>query len=151
MVKKHGGKRKATCDMPNGIKKDQWYIVKNCKHLCNECIYVARSQTTVLEQVTVLKGEWARKQIQFATILHLLHKGHPMLEYTALHLLLSFHGVPKLPKKNWSDGTGWELAKCLYKLVQATTKATMKATRFFFIICDKVSTLDTQSWISIHE
>ena len=29
-LKKHGGKQKATCDMPNGIKKDQWYIAKNC-------------------------------------------------------------------------------------------------------------------------
>ena len=48
-LKKHGRKRKATCDMPNRIKKDQWYIAKNYKHLCNECIYVARSQTIVLE------------------------------------------------------------------------------------------------------
>ena len=98
----------------------------------------------------MLKGERARKQIQFATILHLLYKGRPMLEYTTLHPLFSFLGVPKLPKKHWSDGVGWELAECLYKQVQAKTKAVMKATRFFSITCDEVSTLDTQSWISIH-
>ena len=110
-LKKHGGKRKATCDMPNGIKKDQWYIAKICKHLRNEYIYAPRSQTTVLEQLIVLKEERARKEIQFATILHLLHKGHPMLEYTALHPLLSFLGVPKLPKKHWLDGVDW-LSAC---------------------------------------
>ena len=100
----------------------------------------ARSQTIVLEQVTVLKGERARKQIQFATILHLLHEGRPMLEYTALHPLFNFLGVPKLLKKHWSDGEGWELAECLYKQVQAKTKATMKAARFFSITYDEVST-----------
>ena len=98
-LKKHRSKRKATCDMANGIKKDQWFIAKNCKHLRNERTYTARSQTTVLEQVTILKGERARKQIQFATILHLLQNGRPMLEYTTLHPLFYFLGLPKLPKK----------------------------------------------------
>ena len=147
---KHGGKRKATRDMPNGPKKDKWYQDKNCRHVKNECIFAARSCITVLDQVTEVKGERGRKQIQFAIILHLLHEGCPMLEYTALQPLLCFLGVPKLPKKHWSNSAGWELATCLFTQVQLKTKKIMEKARFFSISCDEVSTLDNQSWISIH-
>lgn len=149
-LQKHGGKRKATRDMTNGTKKGRWYQDLNCKYVKNERIYATRSRRTVLEQVTAMKGERGRKQIQFATILHLLHEGRPMLEYTALQPLFTFLGVPKLPKKHWSDGAGWELAECLFAQVQLKSKVIMEKSRFFSISCDEVSTLDTQSWISIH-
>ena len=82
---KHGGKRKATRNMPNGIKKGQWYIANNCKHLRYERIYAGRNHVTVAQQLVVVKGERARKRIQFATILHLLQEGCPMLEYRPHH------------------------------------------------------------------
>jgi hypothetical protein len=73
-----------------------------------------------------------------------------MMEYAALHPLFSFLGVPKMPKKHWSDGAGWELADCLYYQIQAKTKLVMQAARFFSITCDEVTSLDNQAWISIH-
>ena len=149
-LSKHSGKRKATKNLPEGIKKGQWYIAKNCKHLRFERIYAARNTVTVAQQLAVVKGERARKRIQFATILHLLQEGRPMLEYTALQPLLTFMEVPKLPRRHSSDNLGWELADCLFQQAQLKIKEVMKSARFFSVTCDEVTTLDTQSWISIH-
>ena len=142
-LKKHSGKRKATEDMNSiGVKEGEWYIDLKCKHLRNEQLLFGRSRSTVLEQVTVVRGNRARKQIQFATILHLLQEGRPMLEYAALFPLFTFLGVPKLPRKHWSNGSSWKLAECLYRQVQTKTKEIMRKARYFSISCDKVSTLD---------
>ena len=147
---KHSGKRKATKNMALGIKKGQWYVAKNCKHLRNERLYAARNSVTVAQQLAVVKGERARKRLQFATILHLLQNGRPMLEYAALQPLFTFLDVPKLPKRHWSDSAGWSLAECLHHQVQLKTREVMSKARFFSVSCDEVTTLDTQSWISIH-
>jgi hypothetical protein len=100
--------------MANGIKKGQQYVSKNCKHLRFERIYASRSVVTVAQQLSVVKGEHGRKHQQMAAIVHLLQEGRPMMEYVALRPLFSFLGVPKMPKKQWSDGVGWELADCFY-------------------------------------
>ena len=42
-LSKHNGKRKATKNLGNGVKKGQWYIAKNCKHLRFERIFAAQS------------------------------------------------------------------------------------------------------------
>jgi hypothetical protein len=42
------------------------------------------------------------------------------------------------------------LAESLYAQVEAKTTMVLKNARFFSVTCDKVTTLDTQSWISIH-
>lgn len=149
-LQKHSGKRKATKNMIGGIKKGQWYIAKNCKHLRFERMYATRSVVTVAQQMASVTGERARKRQQFATVLHILQEGRPMLEYQALQPLFTFLGVPKMPKRHWSDGAGWELAECLYHQVQLKMQATLKGARYFSITCDEVTTLDTQSWISIH-
>jgi hypothetical protein len=147
---KHGGKRKAIKNMAGRIKKGQWYIARNCKHLRFEQLYAARSVVTVAQQVVEVTGERARKRQQFATVLYILREGRPMLEYQALQPLFSFLGVPEMPKRHWSDPVGWELAQCLYQQVQLKTQAVLQEARFFSITCDEVTTLDTQSWISIH-
>ena len=54
---KHGGKRKATRNMPNGVKKGQWFIANNCKHLRYERIYAGRNHATIAQQLSVVKGE----------------------------------------------------------------------------------------------
>ena len=120
-MSKHSGKRKATRNLPSGIKKGQWYIAKNYKHLRYERIYAAKVTVSVAQQLVVLKGEHARKRLQFATILHLLQEGRSMLAYAALQPLLVFLDVPKLSKRHWSDSAGWELAECLYRQVQRKT------------------------------
>jgi hypothetical protein len=44
-----------------------------------------------------LKGETGRKRQQFATIMHLLQQGRPMLEFEVLKPLFSYFNVPMLP------------------------------------------------------
>ena len=46
-LSKHGGKRKATKNLGNGVKKGQWYIATNCKHLRFERIFAAQSTVTM--------------------------------------------------------------------------------------------------------
>ena len=97
-LSKHGGKRKATKNLGNGVKKWQWYIAKNCKHLHFERIFATRSTVTMAQLLAVVKGERARKRQQLATVLHLLQEGRPMLEYPALKPLFTFLGVPTITR-----------------------------------------------------
>ena len=87
----HAGKRKASKDLSSGVKKDEWYVDKNCRHFRNERSFASRQRTTMAEQVCAVQDEHARKRIQFATILHLLHEGRPMVEYSELESLFTFH------------------------------------------------------------
>ena len=73
-----------------------------------------------------------------------------MLEYVAIQSLLDFLDVPKLPKRHWFDSAGWELAECLFHQVQRKTTKVISKARFFSVTGDEVTTLDMQSWISIH-
>jgi hypothetical protein len=149
-LSKHSGKRKATKNLDNSVKKKQWYIAKNCKHLRFERIFAARSTMTVAQQLALMKGERARKRQQLATVLYLLQEGRPMLEYPTLKPLFTFLGVPTIARRHWSDGAGWELVDCLYHQVQMKTKEVMEMAQFFSITCNEVTTLNTQSWISIY-
>jgi hypothetical protein len=99
-LSKHSGKRKATKNLGNSVKKGQWYIAKNCKHLRFEKIFAAQSTVTVAQQLAVVKRERARKRQQFATVLHLLQEGRPMLEYPALKPLFTFLGVPTITRRH---------------------------------------------------
>jgi hypothetical protein len=48
-LKKHGGNRKAKKDLPaKGVKKGQWYIATDCKHLINEQRYNTECQVLFL-------------------------------------------------------------------------------------------------------
>jgi hypothetical protein len=73
-LEKHGGKRMATRNMANGIKKGQRYVSKNYKYLHFECIYASRSVVIVVQQLSVVKGECGRKRQQMAAIVHLLQE-----------------------------------------------------------------------------
>jgi hypothetical protein len=42
------------------------------------------------------------------------------------------------------------MAKFMHQEVMEATKATMGATRYVTFSCDKVSTMDSQSWLHIH-
>jgi hypothetical protein len=42
------------------------------------------------------------------------------------------------------------MAKALHEFVPWTTCLTMQKAWFIFVSCDKVTTIDNQSWISIH-
>lgn len=42
------------------------------------------------------------------------------------------------------------MAKFMHQEVMKATKATMGATHYVTFSCDKVSTMDNQSWLPIH-
>lgn len=47
-------------------------------------------------------------------------------------------------------GVGWEMVESLFNMVQARTQKVASATFYFFVTCNKVITLDNQSWINVH-
>jgi len=55
---------------------------KVCKHAKNQKLFASHGHKSIAIQVAhdVAKKN-ARKVVQFATMLHLLQQGHPMLEY----------------------------------------------------------------------
>jgi hypothetical protein len=56
----------------------------------------------------------------------------------------------QVPLKHWTEGSGWEMAESLFNIVQARTKEIVSTAPYFSITCDEVTTLDNQSWISVH-
>ena len=56
----------------------------------------------------------------------------------------------QVPLKHWTEGSGWEMAESLFNVVQARTKEVVSTAPYFSITCDEVTTLDNQSWISMH-
>jgi hypothetical protein len=111
-LKKHGGQRKAKKAIPLlKIKRGQWYIATNCRHLINERRHTTRQvQKPISLLLQEVKDERARKRQQMAVIFHLLQQGQPMLEYEAIFPLLRFLQIPKLPLRHWSDNSGWTMA-----------------------------------------
>jgi hypothetical protein len=57
---------------------------KVCKHAQNQKLFASHGRKSIAIQVAhnVAKDN-ARKVVQFATMLHLLQQGHPMLKYEA--------------------------------------------------------------------
>ncbi len=55
-----------------------------------------------------------------------------------------------VPLKHWTEGSDWEMAESLFNVVQTKRKEVVSTTPYFSITCDEVTTLDNQSWISIH-
>jgi hypothetical protein len=104
-LKKHDGNHKAEFFLPMlNVKKGQWYVAKNCRHLLNEQRYHGRKQQVPInQQVQQVRGERARKRTQMATIFHLLQQGCPMLEYESICGLFEFLCASSLPKWRWSD------------------------------------------------
>jgi hypothetical protein len=73
-----------------------------------------------------------------------------MLEYESLKELFTFLKMPNLSKKHWGDNSGWLIAEYLYKQVMVKSRDVLSAAKYLAITCDEVTTLDNQSWISIH-
>jgi hypothetical protein len=64
--------------------------------------------------------------------------------------LFDFFKVPNNPQKHWINTSGWSMAEAMHEFVIWATCLTMQKAWFTFVSCDKVTTIDNQSWISIH-
>ena len=96
------------------------------------------------------KGDRARKINQFTIVFHLLQNGRPMLEYKSLKQLFTFLKMPNLNKKHQDDNSSWLIVEYLHKQVMVKSREVLSATKYLAITCDEVTTVDNQSWISIH-
>lgn len=54
-------------------------------------------------------------------------------------------------RKHWNGIIKWEIVEHVHNQVFATSKSTNQITRFVALTCDKVTALNNQSWISIHD
>jgi len=54
------------------------------------------------------------------------------------------------PKNHWNDFIGWVMVECLHKKMIKNMKEVVAGSKYFALSCDEVTTIDNQSWISIH-
>ena len=150
---KHAGRRRATTSFGK-IKAGEYYFLSKNAHIKNERLYFAklgRAGQTVLEQVAEgTTRERKRKNVQFRAICWLLMQGRSITQYEDMRDLFEILGVPDFPKKHWSITIGWEMADHLAMTLAEHTKEVISKSRFFSLTADEVTTIDSQSWLSIH-
>ena len=73
-----------------------------------------------------------------------------MTDYPSYPDVLSFLECPLIPFKHWSVSTGWGIAECVHVVVQNRVKLALQEYQFFSLTCDEVTTVDYQTWISVH-
>lgn len=52
--------------------------------------------------------------------------------------------------KHWFVDSGWEMAEALAHVVSETTKSTLREATFIAVSADEVTTIDHESWLSVH-
>jgi len=58
--------------------------------------------------------------------------------------------VKNFPKTHWSNSIGWEMTSYMHELVVKKTMDLVQVAKFISFSYDEVTTLDQQSWVSIH-
>jgi hypothetical protein len=87
--------------------------------------------------------------VQFKTIFVILSEMLPMSYYTTQKALFDSFNVPNQPRKHWSIGTGLEIAKDLEMVIVDRIRTDLQKARFVSLSCNKVTTIDNQSWLSV--
>lgn len=77
-------------------------------------------------------------------------QGRLLAQYKKMRELLELLHVSELPKKHWSVIVGWEMVDHLAKTLSKHTKQVISKARFFSLSADEVTTIDSQSWLSLH-
>jgi len=80
----------------------------------------------------------------------MVSKAKPMIDYENMSKLLQFLDVKDFPKTHWSNSIGWEMANYMHELVVKKTRDLVQVAKFISFSYDEVTTLDQQSWVSIH-
>ena len=73
-----------------------------------------------------------------------------MTEFQPRFELYEFLNVPELPRKHWSDGSGWVMAEHLYNFVKQKIMSLVSSAAYFALLADETSACDNSSWIAIH-
>jgi hypothetical protein len=83
-------------------------------------------------------------------ISNLLKNGKPMIDFESLKELFEFLKFVNAPQKHWIDSSEWGMARALHSVVLKQMKMVLQQKFFISINCDEITTLDNQSWISMH-
>jgi hypothetical protein len=97
-----------------------------------------------------LVGERHRKLVQFATLFHTLKHGMLMFEYEIHKDLFDFLNFEKSPKIHWTNKSSRVMVQHMHGIILEATQFDIGTTQYLSLICDEVSTIDNQSWLSIH-
>lgn len=76
--------------------------------------------------------------------------GRPMTDYESSNRLLNFLKVDHLPKKHWTDSSGWQIAEVMHGEVNQKMQEVLANSKYLAVTCDEVTSIDNASWICIH-
>jgi hypothetical protein len=147
---KHAGRRRALTNF-GGVKKGEHYFLATNQHVKNEKRYFARVGETIAVQFAhgAVK-ERKRKLVQFRLLFWILSQGRPMSDFEDSRELFQQLQVPDCPRKHWSAFAGWDMAESMSVVLANHTKKVISQARFFAISADEVTTIDHESWLSVH-
>jgi hypothetical protein len=147
---KHAGRRRALTSIST-VKKGNRYFLTTNQHVHNERVYFSRIGDTSAQRVA--QGaiqEKKHKLVQFRLLFWILSQGHPMSDFEASRELFLQLSVPNCPKKHWSASSGWEMADSMSIILVDHTKKILAEAWFYAISVDEVTTIDHESWLSVH-
>jgi hypothetical protein len=139
---KHAGRRRATADMGK-IKRGEYFYLRNNQHVKNERVYFAKGDETIVTKVLVgVTKERRLKVMQMRCMFHVLSQGRPMADFTAMRKLLLNLMLPNIPKKYWSQPSGWQFANTMAAVCSDRFKRDMQNATFISASADEVTTVD---------
>jgi hypothetical protein len=128
---KHQG-RKTAKGHGHGVVVGEKYMDFNSIHLKNERLFVAIPTDSIAAQVAEnTVRDRKKKWIQFATLLHLLQRDRPIIDYEQMYVLFETLKLKKNPHHHWSDNSGWAMAEAIERVVLKRTKEVMHVANFF--------------------
>jgi hypothetical protein len=137
--------------MKGVYKKRKFYWNTSCAHQKNATLYVVRGERSVLLLQTNqnFKRKKARKNVQFATVFHILPEGRPMTEYESMQKIFTILEVPRCPNKHWGDNNDWNMADVMKKIIFLKVVEYVEGANYFAVTYDEGTTNDNQSMLYI--
>jgi hypothetical protein len=73
-----------------------------------------------------------------------------MYDYEREQYLLRHLKVKNVPRKHWSETSGWEMGEHVHGYVLAALKVVVQSARIISISVDEVTTVDNTCWVEVH-
>jgi hypothetical protein len=134
-----------------GIVVRQYSICPTNSHVKNEKLFATRGLDTV--DVQLQNGGKVERKKKVHPICGNLASSQTRPSHDRFERLKEFFKFSKVencPYKHWSDSIGWIMAEAIHNVVLQTTKIVMQKSPFISMSCDEVTTINNQSWLSVH-
>lgn len=154
-IQKHEGKKYKKETVGDEVISHVVWSKKNT-HKANELKYLAAMQETEPQKrVDAYLDDMSQtlfmsKRIQFVTLLHLLSRGKPMLDYEAQKSVYQLLEVQRCPRKHWSDNAGWEIVECMDSILKKNIVEKIQRANYFSVSLDEVTANDLTQWLGMH-